>query len=102
VATPLPAALLRSAAGRRPHLLDVQAAVSSGRLGVALHYAADVHLEATAERLAAALCAWLEALARLVAKGEEAATPSDFPGARLDQGALDRFLSSVRSQGGED
>ncbi|MFL5537935.1 MAG: condensation domain-containing protein, partial [Longimicrobiaceae bacterium] len=81
----------------RPHLLDVNAWVSGGRLQVGWSFSRAVHDRATVERLATA---YLAALGALVAasRGDEAVaalpTPADFPLAGLDQARLDALLAA--------
>ena len=84
-------------AGRRTHLLDVNATVSDGRLEVEWTYSESRHRRETIERLAAR---YLESLRALVVHcqdpGAGSYTPSDFPDTELDQKELDRILAAVR------
>ena len=83
--------------GVRPALLNVNAAVTGGRLSVSWTYGSAVHRAETVERLAAR---YLDELRAIVAHcrtpGAGGYTPSDFPLAGLGQEALDRVLGSAR------
>jgi non-ribosomal peptide synthase protein (TIGR01720 family) len=86
----------RSPYARRAHLLEIDGQVSGGRLEMHWHYSEAVHRRSTIEGLARGFA---EALRRIIAHctspGATGYTPSDFPGAKLDQAGLDRFLSRL-------
>jgi non-ribosomal peptide synthase protein (TIGR01720 family) len=83
--------------GQRPHLLEVNGFVVGGRLQLAWTYSQQVHRRATVERLAQG---FLEALGALIAhcQSPEAGgfTPSDFPGATLNQENLNKFITRIK------
>ncbi|MFI2612139.1 amino acid adenylation domain-containing protein [Kitasatospora sp. NPDC018619] len=79
----------------RPHLLDIVGEVRGGRLEFTLHYASDVHDEATVRALADGLVDAVRALiGHCLRPGVGGATPSDFPLAGLDQATVDRLVGS--------
>jgi len=83
--------------GRRPHLLDINGWVAGGRLHLEWTYSQQVHRRATVEGLAQGC---LEALEALIAhcQSPEAGgfTPSDFPGATLNQENLNKFITRIK------
>jgi non-ribosomal peptide synthase protein (TIGR01720 family) len=83
--------------GRRSYLLEVNGFVVAGRLHLEWSYSQRVHRRATVERLAQG---FLEALGALIAhcQSPEAGgfTPSDFPGATLNQENLDKFITRIK------
>ncbi len=85
---------IHSPAGRRGHLLEIDARVSGGRLQLDWTYNTAVHRRETIVALAER---FLDALREMIARCREAQpggfTPSDFPLARLDQAALDRLVT---------
>jgi non-ribosomal peptide synthase protein (TIGR01720 family) len=82
---------------RRPHLLEVNALVLDGRLELRWSYSARAHRRETIERAAARYAAALRGvIAHCAAPGVGGYTPSDFPLAGLDQGALERVLGGRR------
>ncbi|MGW5531943.1 amino acid adenylation domain-containing protein, partial [Streptomyces xanthochromogenes] len=84
-------------AAERPHLLDVLAHVTDGRLEFGWSYSQALHHRETVERLAAELADELRALVRHCAEpGAGGRTPSDFPLAPLDQAAVDRIAGTGR------
>ena len=86
----------RSPAGRRTHLVAVDAAVRGGRLSAVWTYGRRVHHEATVERLATAFMDELRALVAHCRDPQAGAfTPSDFDLAGLDQGGLDTLLAQI-------
>ncbi len=91
-----PAGATRHPGARRRYLLDVVAAVAGGRLRVRWYHGAAVHrretVEALAERYAAAL---REMVAHCRLSEAGGCTPSDFPLAGLDAGALDALAAAV-------
>ncbi|MGW2047297.1 amino acid adenylation domain-containing protein [Streptomyces sp. NPDC001858] len=91
-----------AAAGVRPHLLDVNAAVIEGALRVRWTYSTEVHRSETVQRLAEDFLDQLRTLIDHCASGAAGATPSDFPLAGLDQGALDKLLAGLDARQIED
>jgi len=92
---PEPAGPDHAPGGRRSHLLEINAYVLGGRLGITWAFSPAFHRRATIERLAEA---FQEALQDLAASREEAvATPADFPEAELDQESLARLLAHLGS-----
>jgi non-ribosomal peptide synthase protein (TIGR01720 family) len=90
---PEPMGPVHAPAGRRSHLLEINAYVLGGRLGMTWAFSPAFHHRATIVRLAGA---YQEALRELAASPEEAVlTPSDFPGAELDQAGLDHLLARL-------
>ena len=86
----------RSPAGRRTHLLGVDAAVGEGRLSITWTYGRGVHRAETVERLAAAFADELRAMVAHCRDPRAGGyTPSDFDLAGLDQAGLDAFLSRI-------
>jgi non-ribosomal peptide synthase protein (TIGR01720 family) len=91
---------LRSARGRRRHLLEVSSQVSAGRLRVSWIYSENLHRRSTIEGLAESFLENLRLLiSRPVTTALETHTASDFPGARLDQRELEEFLSTMKRTG---
>jgi amino acid adenylation domain-containing protein/non-ribosomal peptide synthase protein (TIGR01720 family) len=86
----------RSPAGERAHLLELDCAVVGGRLRLVWTYPGERLEGGAVARLAGELVAALHGLlaAARAAGGPFAATPSDFPLARLDRAALDRLLAA--------
>ncbi len=89
----------RSPRQLRPHVFEITASVVEGRLVASFAYSANRHRRETVERLAALYRERLEAIvahcAAVAAASPRAATPSDFPLARLAQPELDRLLAAV-------
>ncbi|HLO02127.1 MAG TPA: SDR family NAD(P)-dependent oxidoreductase [Symbiobacteriaceae bacterium] len=82
--------------GPRKYLLDVDAGVHDGRLVVNFTYSAQVHRAETIEALALNFVQVLTAMIRHCLSPEAGGyTPSDFPEAGLDQGALDDILAEL-------
>ena len=83
---------LRSPAGPRAYLLEINARVAQGRLVVDWTYHKDFHRAETIDRLGNQL---LTELRQLIARAEDKASqtevPSDFPLAGLDEGDLARL-----------
>jgi non-ribosomal peptide synthase protein (TIGR01720 family) len=83
--------------GRRSHLLEVNGFVGGGQLHLEWTYSQQVHRRVTVERLAQG---FLEALETLIAhcQSPEAGgfTPSDFPGATLNQENLNKFITRIK------
>ncbi|WP_411143364.1 amino acid adenylation domain-containing protein [Streptomyces sp. x-80] len=83
---------------QRPHLLDAVSRVESGRLAMTWYYSANVHDEATVDRLAQHTAEALREIVRHCADpASGGVTPSDFPLAGLDQAALDRVAGDGRA-----
>ncbi|MFF7338399.1 amino acid adenylation domain-containing protein [Streptomyces sp. NPDC008163] len=86
--------------GHRAHLLEVSAEVSGGRLRVSWRYSRRVHRAEQIEEVAERYLAWLRELIDHCRHTDEGGfTPSDFPGARLSQTALDSFMSRLGASG---
>jgi non-ribosomal peptide synthase protein (TIGR01720 family) len=84
-------------AGRRTHLLDVNASVSDGRLEVEWTYASRAtaaRRSRSSPRATSSRCARSSSHCQDPRAGSY--TPSDFPDAGLDQKELDRILAAVR------
>nr|QEO74169.1 condensation domain-containing protein [uncultured bacterium] len=78
--------------GERGHLVEVDGAVSAGRLHMTWTYSRNLCARATIERVAEEYLATLrELIAHCRQKGAGGVTPSDFPLAGLDQKQLDRL-----------
>ena len=85
-----------SSANRRSHLLDVNGIVSGGQLTMTWTFSANMYDRATIERLAQRYSGILGALVDSCQTADSPAwTPSDFPGARLDQGQLDALIAGM-------
>ncbi len=83
------------ARGPRAYPLEVNAGVYAGRLQVDWTYSTALHETATIERVASRFLALLEELVAHCLRAPGAGyTPSDFPGAGLDQRQLDRLLDT--------
>ncbi len=81
---------------RRPHLIDVNAAVSDGRLQLAWTFSRNAHQRQTIDALAADYIAEVDQLVRdRRSEGLAARTPADFPLLKLDQLQLDRLLAEA-------
>jgi non-ribosomal peptide synthase protein (TIGR01720 family) len=89
----------RSPQARRRHLLEIYATILAGRLELDFECSANVHREATIQRLAG----WfLDELRMLIERcraasfdGAQGFTPSDFPEADLNQEDLDLILEQL-------
>ncbi|HEY7817181.1 MAG TPA: condensation domain-containing protein, partial [Vicinamibacteria bacterium] len=83
--------------GERGHLIEINGGVIDSRLQMVWSYSRRLHKRETMERLAGD---FLESLRGIVhhCQSEEAggSTPSDFPMARIDAGALDRLVGKGR------
>ncbi|MGC5568929.1 amino acid adenylation domain-containing protein, partial [Streptomyces sp. FR-108] len=80
----------QSAQGTRTYLVEVNSQVADGSLEMEWTYSCEVHDEATVRRLAQRYVDVLGDLIEYCCRPEVTGhTPSDFPLARLDQGALD-------------
>ena len=83
-------------ANRRSHLLEINGIVSAGQLAMTWTFSANIHDRATIVRLAERYNGILGALVdRCRTPDSPAYTPSDFPGARLDQKELDRLIAGM-------
>lgn len=78
----------------RTHLLDIAGGVVREQLWFTWMYSTAVYKAETVEKMAQN---FIDALRRIIAQEENAPvlTPSDFPSANLDQGALDQFLTLI-------
>ncbi|HXU44303.1 MAG TPA: condensation domain-containing protein, partial [Thermoanaerobaculia bacterium] len=84
----------------RRFLLDVAASVLGGRMELTATFGGNVHRRATIERLLDAFARELRAIVEHCRQPEAGGfTPSDFPLARIDQGALDRLLAPFPDRG---
>jgi natural product biosynthesis luciferase-like monooxygenase protein/amino acid adenylation domain-containing protein/non-ribosomal peptide synthase protein (TIGR01720 family) len=87
-------------ANRRPHLLQIDAAVLGGRLELTWTFGGRLHRPATVERLAEAHLAALRRLVEHCQGAEDGGySPSDFPDVALDQEQLELILKKVGSAG---
>ncbi|PVD03349.1 non-ribosomal peptide synthetase, partial [Streptomyces sp. CS014] len=92
-----PSGAAEAATGRRAHLIEVNAAVSDGRLSVAWTYSAHLHDRATVEGLAEDFVVRLrELIEHCLTEEAGGLTPSDVSLAGLDQVALDRLVGGDR------
>ncbi|WP_162603898.1 non-ribosomal peptide synthetase, partial [Streptomyces sp. CS014] len=83
--------------GERAHLIDVNGAVSGGRLSLAWTYSSNLHDRATVEGLAEDFVVRLrELIEHCLTEESGGLTPSDVPLARLDQASLDRLMAGDR------
>src|SRR6185437_16839451 len=79
----------------RAHLLDVVGAIEDRCLQLTWYYAPGIHRPATVQALAEAMLHGLEEIIEHCAQpGAGGRSPSDFPLANLDQGAIDRVAGS--------
>jgi len=79
---------------RRPHVLEVQAAIHDGRLRTVFTYSANLHREATIQRLADDFSSDLRSLVEQChAPRQAVATPTDFPQADVSQDELDDLMA---------
>ncbi|NTX63938.1 non-ribosomal peptide synthase/polyketide synthase [Myxococcus sp. CA051A] len=86
--------------GLRAHLLDVDCAVSGGRMRLMFTHGSGIHRTETVERLAHALRAALrELIAHGTSEDPRGLSPLDFPLAKLGQGALEGLADRLASQG---
>ena len=88
-----PAGAMRAAAGRRPHLIELNGGIADGRLTLDWTYSTTSHRAATIERLSAA---FVDAL-RLFARSVPVAGPEQaFADSGLSRGDLDRLLDRLK------
>jgi non-ribosomal peptide synthase protein (TIGR01720 family) len=86
--------------GARAHLIELNALVVEGRLRLNWTYSPAVHKCETITRLAEDYLAALTAIITHCQSPEAGGyTPSDFPGANLNQKDLDKFLSKLKKGG---
>jgi non-ribosomal peptide synthase protein (TIGR01720 family) len=85
--------------GNRSHLLDVNGIIADGRLSVTLRYSENLHrrgtIELTMTRFKDALLSIIEHCRSEDAGGH---TPSDFPLANIEQGALDELNQLIEAE----
>jgi non-ribosomal peptide synthase protein (TIGR01720 family) len=92
---------LHSPSAPRRYLLDINATVVDGRLGVALTYGEGLHRQETIAALGRAFVAALQALiAHCVAPETGGYTPSDFPDVELTQEKLDAIVAGLEPHDG--
>jgi non-ribosomal peptide synthase protein (TIGR01720 family) len=85
----------RSPPARRPHLLEINAAISGGRLRVYWEYSENHHSRATIERLAAEFITRLgDLIAHCRSPRHSGFTPSDFAQAGISQKDLDKLVAA--------
>jgi amino acid adenylation domain-containing protein/non-ribosomal peptide synthase protein (TIGR01720 family) len=85
-------------ANRRSHLLEINGIVSARQLAMTWTFSGNMHDRATIERLAQRYAGFLGALVDSCRTADSPAyTPSDFPGARLDQKELDALIAGMGS-----
>jgi non-ribosomal peptide synthase protein (TIGR01720 family) len=85
-----------SARAVRPHLLEVSAIVTGGRLTVTWRFCEGIHQRHTIEELALRYESTLRGLVdHCLAIGSTQYTPSDFPAAKLDQKSLDLLVAKI-------
>ncbi len=86
----------RGSLGRRRHLLEVNSAVSAGKLQLTWTYSQNIHSRDTIERLAQAYIQALQDLIQHCLSPEAGGyTPSDLPAARLSQRQLDQLMTGL-------
>jgi non-ribosomal peptide synthase protein (TIGR01720 family) len=89
-----------SPAGKRHHLISINAWVSQGQLRVTWTYSKNIHARASIEIVAGA---YLDQLVKLIAHclsdGTGGFSPSDVPRAKLDQKELDKAFAEVEFEG---
>src|SRR5690606_12582619 len=82
----------------RPHLLDVTAAVSGGRLRLGITYSRALHAPATIANLGQWFIEELTALIdHCCGGGGGGFTPSDIPDARRSQEELDQLMNRLKT-----
>jgi non-ribosomal peptide synthase protein (TIGR01720 family) len=87
---------LTSPHGRRSHLLELTGRIVAGQLHLNWIYSAQIHQRTTIERLSERFVQILQALiAHCQSPAAGGYTPSDFPGAQLNQADLDRVLAKI-------
>jgi non-ribosomal peptide synthase protein (TIGR01720 family) len=87
----------RTAADRREHLLEINGAMSAGRLRLDWRYSDNCHRRETVEGLAIRYMGFLrELIAHCRDNSAGGHTPSDFPLSGLGQRDLDKLLRRVK------
>lgn len=90
----------RGARNGRPHLIEIDAVITSGRLQVQWRYSEYHHRRTTVERAAGGFIQHLRALIAYCATAKATAfTPSDFAAARVSQRDLDKLIAAVHRSG---
>ena len=85
---------------KRRHYVELNALVVEKRLRMNWTYSGAVHRRETMMRLAEAYEEALKAIIRHCQSPEAGVyTPSDFPGAKVDQKRLDKLLSKIKKDG---
>ncbi|MGA3026002.1 MAG: amino acid adenylation domain-containing protein [Bryobacteraceae bacterium] len=85
-----------ASANRRSHVLEINGIVTAGQLAMTWTFSKNMHDRATIERLAQRYTVILGALVDSCRTADSPAyTPSDFPGARLDQTELDALIAGM-------
>ncbi len=87
---------MASGENQRGHLLEVNAMMMGGRVGVEISYSGEVHEEETVRRLGEKMKEVIEEIIEQ-SQGEGAGiyTPSDFPEANLSQAELDELIEDL-------
>ncbi|WP_408890509.1 non-ribosomal peptide synthase/polyketide synthase [Myxococcus faecalis] len=90
----------RAPEGMREHLLDVDCIVSGGRMRLMFTHGPGIHRTGTVETLARGLSSALrELIAHATSEDPRGLSPSDFPLAKLGQGALEGLADRMASKG---
>jgi amino acid adenylation domain-containing protein/non-ribosomal peptide synthase protein (TIGR01720 family) len=90
----------RSEHGRRSHILEINGLIADRQLHMHWTYSAQLHRQATIERLAHGFSAALHLLIEQAQSIDTAVyTPSDFPDTALSQEELDLFLAGLDTSG---
>jgi non-ribosomal peptide synthase protein (TIGR01720 family) len=98
--SPEPVGATRSPEGQRRYLLEINGAVTEGRLELQWSYSGQMHRESTVERLLEGYRRAVRALIEAAEAPQEAAyTPSDFNKVKLDQSQLNNILQKVGAGG---
>jgi len=86
--------------GKRSYLLELNALVVEKELRMNWTYSPEAHRQETVEKLAEAYEEALSAIIRHCQSPDAGGyTPSDFPGAKIDQKGLDKLLSKIKKDG---
>ncbi len=89
----------QSPSTRRSHLLEINGIVYGGRLTLTWVFSERIHRRATIEHVALRYIELLKSLVEACRPGRaHGHTPSDFPGARMDQKTLDALLAQVTGE----
>jgi non-ribosomal peptide synthase protein (TIGR01720 family) len=82
--------------GQRPHLIEIISLISGGQLSVGWSFSAEIHQQATIERLAESYITSLRALiAHCLSPDSGGFTPSDFAEYQWDQDDLDDITAAI-------